>query len=251
MEQETSRKADTSIVFVSLNPPSLGSPRSVSPMSSSPTRDLRGIGLFRAIGRHLRHPRHFRDNEEDDNTSQSTDSEERSCGSAGSRNSRSKKYPSGKKGRFVHRSASSDLSHQNSTGNSGESSSGSDTSSGHVPRHNVTSSPSSSLRQRSSFKEVFQSLTISSRSHSASCASPRLSNTDTVRLASGTNASGEKKKKKKSILRPPVTYTYVRGLSGLPTQRVPKGYRCFYLPSVACCGSSKFGNHHHFPGLNR
>ncbi|XP_060535326.1 uncharacterized protein LOC132707474 [Cylas formicarius] len=31
-----------------------------------------------------------------------------------------------------------------------------------------------------------------------------------------------KKSKPKSILRPPVTYIYVKGLSGLPTQRIPK-----------------------------
>jgi hypothetical protein len=54
----------------------------------------------------------------------------------------------------------------------------------------------------------------------------------------------------RSILRAPVTYTYVRGLSGLPTQRVPRGYPCVYLPSVVCCGSSKFGIQR-LPALNR
>jgi hypothetical protein len=62
--------------------------------------------------------------------------------------------------------------------------------------------------------------------------------------------SDGKKVKDRSILRAPVSYTYVRGLSGLPTQRVPRGCTCAYLPSVVCCGPSKFGTQQ-LPGLNR
>uniref|UniRef100_A0A6V7K5X0 DUF4797 domain-containing protein n=1 Tax=Bracon brevicornis TaxID=1563983 RepID=A0A6V7K5X0_9HYME len=49
-------------------------------------------------------------------------------------------------------------------------------------------------------------------------------------LKVGTSVNNEKseeklkKKNPKRILRDPVTYTYVKGLSGLPTQRVPRGH---------------------------
>ena len=260
MDDESSNSNGGTMLVVTLNPTSSrGSPRSVSPMTPSPTRDLRGLSLFRAISRRLgRHKRHNVDDEDDDDedeTSQSSsDSDDRSSGSAGGRVSRSKKCSGNKKNGFLHRSASctgsdSGLLHMHGshcTGSSGGSSSGSDTSSG----HNAASS-SSSLNQASSFRRVFQSLTRNSRSHSASCATTTTTSTNTDskrRVSDGTANSG--KKKNKSILRAPVAYTYVRGLSGLPTQRVPRGYPCVYLPTNVCCGSPRFGTQH-LVGLNR
>lgn len=75
-------------------------------------------------------------------------------------------------------------------------------------------------RSTVSLRRVFQSLSLSSRSQSCS----------------PTERSRQPKKQTqpKRILRPPVTYTYVRGLSGLPTQRVPR--------HTVCCASM---------GLNR
>lgn len=74
------------------------------------------------------------------------------------------------------------------------------------------SDSSSSERQRRhrstvSLRSVFQNLNLS-RSHSCS---------PTER-----HRQPKKQAQPKRILRPPVTYTYVRGLSGLPTQRVPR-----------------------------
>ncbi|PSN45898.1 hypothetical protein C0J52_20512 [Blattella germanica] len=250
------------MLLVTLHPPSSrGSPRSVSPMMPSPTRDLRGLSLFRAISRRLgRHRRRHNgdlvdEDEEDDDTSQSSsDSDDRSSGSAGGRESRSKKCPGSKKSGFLHRSAScvgsdSGLLHLHGSSGGSSSSSGSDTSSGHVPRHNAAS-PSSSLHQASSLRKVFQSLTRNSRSHSASCAAATSSANDAKRRVSDDNSTSGGKKKNKSILRAPVAYTYVRGLSGLPTQRVPRGYPCVYLPTNVCCGSPRFGTQH-LAGLNR
>lgn len=76
-------------------------------------------------------------------------------------------------------------------------------------------------RSTVSLRRVFQSLTLSG-SRSQSC-----SPTERTRPP-------KKQQQPKRILRPPVTYTYVRGLSGLPTQRVPR--------HTVCCASS---------GLNR
>jgi hypothetical protein len=252
MPDEISSVAVESVALVTLNPRSRDSPRSVSPVTPSPTRDFKGLNMFRAIGRRLGRRRIRHDNDVDDDMSQSsTDSEDRSMESTGGRVSRSKKTSGGKKGTFLHRSAScngstSGLLHLHSTGSSAGSSSGSDISSGHLPRHS-TPSPSSSLRQRSSFKKVFQSLTRSSRSRSVSSATTSSPTADTSRRVNGSDG---KKVRGRSILRAPVRYTYVRGLSGLPTQRVPRGYPCVYLPSVVCCGPSEFGTQH-LPVLNR
>lgn len=62
-------------------------------------------------------------------------------------------------------------------------------------------------RSTVSLRKVFQNLNLS---RSQSC-----SPTDRQRQP-------KKQSQPKRILRPPVTYTYVRGLSGLPTQRVPR-----------------------------
>lgn len=70
------------------------------------------------------------------------------------------------------------------------------------------SEPQRRHRSTVSLRRVFQSLTLSSRSQSCSPierSRPR-----------------KKQQQPQRILRSPVTYTYVRGLSGLPTQRVPR-----------------------------
>ncbi|XP_013200055.1 uncharacterized protein LOC106142726 [Amyelois transitella] len=70
-------------------------------------------------------------------------------------------------------------------------------------------------RSTVSLRRVFQSLNLTSRSQSCSP-------TERARQP-------KKQAQPKRILRPPVTYTYVRGLSGLPTQRVPR--------HTVCCSS--------------
>lgn len=67
-------------------------------------------------------------------------------------------------------------------------------------------------RSTVSLRRVFQSLSLSSRSQSCS---------PTER-----SRPPKKQQQPKRILRSPVTYTYVRGLSGLPTQRVPRHAVC-------------------------
>lgn len=63
-------------------------------------------------------------------------------------------------------------------------------------------------RSTISLRRVFQSLNLTSRSQSCSPIDRQ--------------RQPKKQQQPKRILRPPVTYTYVRGLSGLPTQRVPR-----------------------------
>ncbi|XP_045766272.1 protein AF-9 [Maniola jurtina] len=71
-----------------------------------------------------------------------------------------------------------------------------------------SSEPHRRHRSTVSLRRVFQNLNLTSRSHSCS---------PTER-----HRQPKKQAQPKRILRQPVTYTYVRGLSGLPTQRVPR-----------------------------
>ncbi|XP_049809246.1 secreted protein C, partial [Schistocerca nitens] len=193
---------------------SAGRPRSVSPVS--PTHeltDLRGARLFRAIGRRL-------GRETDEDSSSSTDSDSRSSSSGACSGS-----GSGSSGKGDSATGSS----------SGASGSGSDDSGvGLSPR--TTGPPNASdacgRSGAHAFRKVFQSLSINARSHSASCASSSSS------PATPTGHAGRSSRlsvSPKRILRSPVAYTYVRGLSGLPTQRVPRDYPCVLLPQPACC----------------
>lgn len=178
--------------------------RSVSPLT--PSRDLKGVRLFRAISRKLAR-RSVEDfsNCEDDSRSSSADS----CSSNSGRTSRSKKIQNS--------SCSTSPNHLSSSG-----SDSSDTQNNIRNRNHSTSS----------FRKVFQSLSITNRSQS--CSSKDL-----------------KKKAKKStpkrILRPPVTYTYVRGLSGLPTQRIPRNSSRIIGQNNCSCVS----NNSYIPGLHR
>lgn len=204
--------------------------RSISPMTPSPSRELRGIRLFRAISRKLGR-RSVEDLNyvcEDDSRSSSTDS--CSSTSTSARCSRPKKLQNGGS------SCSSGGSGFRSTSPNHMSSSGSDTGSESqntktTSRHRHHSSTSSS------FRKVFESLLISNtRSHSCSSKDSKKKNS--------------KKSTPKRILRPPVTYTYVRGLSGLPTQRVPRTPPRIYNGQTGC---GCISNNSYVPsyGLNR
>lgn len=160
------------VLLVSLATPESRS-RSISPQTQSPTRELRGIRLFRAISKRLSRRRCI--SYEDD----STDSE-----------------PS-----------SSSEGHSESGSGSGM---------------NSPDSMRSKQCSESSLRKVFQSLNIN------------ISGQNNERRSSDSNsdissASAKKKSNNntpKKILRQPVSYTYLRGMSGLPTIRVPRSSAC-------------------------
>lgn len=167
--------------------------RSVSPMTPSPMREIRGIRLFRAISRKLarRSTENVHYSEDPDGRSSSTDS----CSSASmTRTSRSKKEIGSEDSGF----RSTSPNHMSSS----SSEAGSDIQSRSRHHHSTSAE---------SIRKVFQSLNLNTRSQSC------------------TNTKEKRKSKKpapKRILRQPVTYTYVKGLSGLPTQRVPRYNSC-------------------------
>lgn len=63
-------------------------------------------------------------------------------------------------------------------------------------------------RSSVSLRRLFETLSLMTRSQSSS--------------PSDRSRQSKKSAQPKRLLRPPVTYTYVRGMSGLPTQRVPR-----------------------------
>ncbi|XP_018322809.1 uncharacterized protein LOC108735369 [Agrilus planipennis] len=72
------------------------------------------------------------------------------------------------------------------------------------------------------FKKMFEGLSIDT-SRSQSCS------------RSKQKRKSSKKSSPKKILRSPVTYTYVKGLSGLPTQRIPRSEVRIYTNGSCRC----------------
>lgn len=159
---------------------------SASPEESPPSRDLKGIKLFRAISKKLAHKSKDVLSEEDSNSSGSYSSSSTSVG----RRSRSKKPSKGFEG-FNFWSLSPRATSSSSINTS---------TSDHQKLHQKQSTSVKSISR------VFQNLRVKSLPHSSSRNKDKRN-------------TGRKDTLK--ILRQPVTYIYVKGLSGLPTQRVP------------------------------
>ncbi|CAG9819330.1 unnamed protein product [Phaedon cochleariae] len=201
-----------SLVLTSIPPDS----RSTSPMTMnpSPCREIRGIRLFRAISRKLSRRSEVDGSYPVDSDCRSSSADSNSDSSSSGRSSRLKKGSSSGDSGF--RSVSPN---QMSSSSSSSSVSGSDNQ--QRPRHHHSTSAES-------IRKVFQSLNLNVRSRSC------------------TNTKEKRKNVKpapKRILRQPMTYTYVKGLSGLPTQRIPRT-RQMLNP----CGC---GMQYNMPGLNR
>lgn len=119
--------------------------------------------------------------------------------------------------RFPKRATDSDSMESSSSNESVNDRGDQDRSDDHSSQSTNESSSDGSERRRRhrstvSLRRVFQSLNLSSRAHSCS--------------PTEQSRKPKKQSQPKRILRSPVTYTYVRGLSGLPTQRVPRRVVC-------------------------
>ncbi|XP_056642270.1 uncharacterized protein LOC130448781 [Diorhabda sublineata] len=185
--------SDNTLVLTNLSPDS----RSISPMTPSPCREIRGIKLFKAISKRLsrRSNEDLNYQEENDCNSSSSDS----CSSSFGRVSRRKEAASADSG---FRSISPN--HMSSS----SSEAGSDIQSRNRHHHSTSAE---------SIRKVFQNLNVRSQS------------------CSNTKDKRKTKKPITKILRQPVTYTYVKGLSGLPTQRIPRNSKMFQS-----CGCSMY-----------
>lgn len=194
---------DSRVIYIEI-------PTSKTPSTPSPCRERR-IGFFDLITRRFGRRSHddlncYQNHHGDeDSRSSSTDS----CSSTSDRLTitTTKTHCSN-----LEISCSSDSSSNSSSSNN---SSGNDNNQNSARRHH--------RRSTSSLRKALQSLSISPRS--LSCSGGDLDNN--VKESSTKQQKKIKKQQApKRILRQPVTYTYLKGISGLPTQRVPKSSVC-------------------------
>lgn len=184
----------------------------MSPLSASPCRE-RHSGFFdllsRRFGRRSHDELYFHNNGEDDSRSSSTDS----CSSTSGRMHANDINKSHKQMDLL-KVSSAKYNCGYEFGNTSESNCSSDSNSDSVEN---TNDLQIHRRSSSTIRRALQNLSISSRS--LSCSS--------------TPSKDQKMKKAKKtppppkrILRQPVSYTYLKGMSGLPTQRVPRSSVC-------------------------
>lgn len=216
-----------SVLLVSANS------RSVSPLTPSPSREIRGLRLFRAISRKLGR----RSNEdlsytgEDDSRSSSTDS--CSSTSTGRRCSRKNKC-----GDSVCSESRLDDDFRSSHHNMSSSSSETGSEENHINTRGILRHRHHHSTTASSFRKVFESLSLDNHRNSSPTTHQRSQSCEIITKSSTSKQSSSSKKNvPKRILRTPVTYTYVRGMSGLPTQRVPRSTGRLYNTKSNCyCG---------------
>lgn len=189
---------ERSVIFIDIP---VSKSRSVSPMSPSPCRE-RNLGFFEILSRRFGRRSHdelcFQHNGEEDSRSSSTDS-----------------YSS-TSGHLVITPKNAHNSNLELACSNSDSSSSSSTSSTSDSNDNTNRSTRMHRRSTSSIRRALETFSISSRSLSCS--------------STPSKEQKQKKNKKspppKRILRQPVSYTYLKGMSGLPTQRVPRSSVC-------------------------
>lgn len=205
------------VIFIDI--PTMNKPRSVSPISPSIDRE-KNTGFFdmlsRRFGRRSHDELYFSQNGEEDTRSSSTESCSSTSVQLAARNdgltkSHNQTNTSSNKQRQYEQNCACEF------GQSYESTS--DSSSDSV-EHATSNGLHAHRRSTSSLRNAMQNLTISTRS-----------------LSCGSTGKDQKIKKPKKtppqpkcILRQPISYTYLKGMSGLPTQRVPKSSVCCQHP---------------------
>lgn len=208
------------MIFIEI--PTINKSRSVSPVSPSIYRE-KNTGFFdmlsRRFGRRSHDELYFTQNGDEDTRSSSTESCSSTSVQLAARNDGFKKphdqITTSNKQRHYMQNCPCEF-RQNC-----ESNSASDSSSDSV-EHTTSNGLHVHRRSTSSLRRAMESLSVSTRSLSCS--------------SNGKDQKIQKKTKKqppqpKCILRQPVSYTYLKGMSGLPTQRVPKSSVCCQYPT--------------------
>lgn len=203
------------VIFIEI--PTLNKSRSVSPVSPSMYRE-KNTGFFdmlsRRFGRQSHDELYFPHNGEEDTRSSSTTSTESYSSTSvhpndGSNKPRDQTATSNKQRHYV-RNCACDFGQNCEFGHSS-----SDSSSDSV-ENTTPNGLHVHRRSTSSIRQAIENLSISTRSLSCS--------------STGKDQKVKKNKKPppqpKCILRQPISYTYLKGMSGLPTQRVPKSSVC-------------------------
>lgn len=209
-------------IYIDIPTPST---RSISPLSStSPVKD-KSFGFFHNIYRKIS----LKSNEEINSGNHEDDSRSSSVDSCSSLNDRLQ-APSQRRSspcvKLVHQTSSLETS-----GTSSDSVNNSDKSVRTSRRTSVRKlleslSFSTPVRARSLSCSSTSVNFLSQKSHKVKAESKVSLFSSNSAWATTTNSNASSKPPPKKILRRPVSYTYVRGISGLPTQRVPRSSIC-------------------------
>lgn len=205
------------VIFIEI--PTVTKSRSVSPISSPLYREKNG-GFFdmlsRRFGRRSHDDLFFPQNMEEDTRSSSTES----CSSTsvqlaacGDNVNKSRDQTAVKQRQYMQNCAYE-------FSRNSESNSASDSGSDSV-EHATSTALNVHRRSMSSLCRAIQNLTVSTRSLSCSSTGREQNLKKTKKIASPP----------KCILRQPIPCTYLKGMSGLPTQRVPKSSVCCRYPT--------------------
>lgn len=199
--------------------------RSVSPVSPSMYRE-KNTGFFdmlsRRFGRRSHDELYFSQNGDEDTRSSSTESCSSTSVQLASRNDTNGKKPSKQQ-------ITTNCEAFNYGPNGNELNSASDSSSDSMVDNNNTITTNGlhvhrrSTRSTSSLRRAIQNLSISSRSQSCNSAIGKEQKIKKTKTSKKTQPTPPQQK---CILRQPISYTYLKGMSGLPTQRVPKSAVC-------------------------
>lgn len=206
------------VIFIEI--PTLNKSRSVSPIPSMYREKSTGFFdmLSRRFGRRSHDELYFHQNGEEDTRSSSTESCSSTSVQLAARDalnkSRDQLTDSNKQRHYIQNCACE-------FGQNCESHSSSDSSSDSVENKPFSNGLHVHRRSTSSIRRAMQNLSVSTRSLSCS--------------STGKDQKVKKNKKPppqpKCILRQPTSYVYLKGMSGLPTQRVPKSSVCCHYPT--------------------
>lgn len=193
------------VMFIEI--PATQKSRSASPLSPSLGRD-KPSGFFDLLSRRFGRRSHdelFFNQTEEDTCSSSTES----CSSASGQLAQ---------GEIAKSRDSCSYEFNHTSGSNCSSDSGRDSADNTNNALNLQCRPSSKLRR------AMQNLTISTRSLSCSSTPSK----EQTKPKAKVNKKESPSPAKKRILRQPVSYIYLKGVSGLPTQRVPRSSVCCY-----------------------
>lgn len=224
------------VIFIEIPTVDNNKSRSVSPVSPSIYRE-KNTGFFdmlsRRFGRRSNDELYFSQNGDEDTRSSSTESCSSTSVQFADRNENKVNKQTCKQHMTVNCHACNFTPNRNGLNSASDSSIDSMIDNNNMLSSSATATPTSGLhvhrRSTSSLRRAIQNLSILSRSQS--CSSTITTTTEkehkTVKKPAKKSAqSTQQQQQQKCILRQPISYTYLKGMSGLPTQRVPKSTVC-------------------------
>lgn len=220
------------VIFIEIPTVDNNKSRSVSPVSPSIYRE-KNTGFFdmlsRRFGRRSNDELYFSQNGDEDTRSSSTESCSSTSVQFADRNENKVKKPC-KQHMTVNCHACNNFTPNRNGLNSASDSSIDSMIDNNNIMTSATATPTNGLhvhrRSTSSLRRAIQNLSILSRSQSCSSTITTEKDQKINKKSAKKTTQSQPQQQQKCILRQPISYTYLKGMSGLPTQRVPKSTVC-------------------------